>query len=137
MSGFERSALTRRRLLLVDDDADARHMTSVLLRAHGADVVTAASAEAALEAMQTGPFDAIVCDLSMPGMDGFELMRRVRTLAAEHGGNVAAIALTGHGTPKDRKEALAAGYDWHVTKPVAALTLVDMIDGVILGKRQP
>lgn len=137
MASPDKSALARRKVLFVDDDGDARHLTGVLLRAHGADVTAVGSGHEALEALRTQRFDAIVSDLAMPDLDGYELMRAIRQLPPELGGNIAAIAVTGHANPSDRREALAAGYDWHIAKPVAALTLIDLIDGVILGKRMP
>lgn len=137
MSAFGNSALARLKVLFVDDDADARRLTSVVLRAHGAEVVAVASAAEALEAMRTQRFDALVSDLAMPGLDGLELMRAVRQLPPEQGRDIAAIAVTGHSTPAVRRTALEAGYDWHIAKPVPALTLIDLIDGVILGKRMP
>ncbi len=137
MSAFGNSALARLKVLFVDDDADARQLTGVVLRAHGAEVTAVATAAEALEAMQKQRFDALVSDLAMPGLDGLELMRAVRRLPAAEGGNIAAIAVTGHSSPAVRRTALEAGYDWHIAKPVAALTLIDLIDGVILGKRMP
>lgn len=133
----DRSALARRKVLFVDDDADARQLTGILLRAHGADVVAVGTAAEALEAMQMQRFDALVSDLAMPGLDGIELMRAIRQLPPEMGGDIAAIAVTGHSTPAVRRTALDAGFDWHIAKPVAALTLIDLIDGVILGKKMP
>jgi CheY-like chemotaxis protein len=137
LTGPNNSALARRKVLFVDDDAEARQLTGIVLRAHGADVTTVSSGAEALEAMRKERFDALVSDLAMPGLDGIELMRAIRQLPPELGGDIAAIAVTGHSTPSVRRTALDAGFDWHVAKPVAALTLIDLIDGVILGKRMP
>jgi CheY-like chemotaxis protein len=127
----------KRKILFVDDDADARHLTSVMLRAHGTDVTAVATAAEALEALRAERFDALVSDLAMPGIDGMQLMREVRALPPALGGNIAAIAVTGYAGPADRRAALDAGYDWHVAKPVSTLKLLDLIDGVILGKGLP
>lgn len=131
----DRSALGRLRVLVVDDDQDARDLIGILLRAYGADVVTAASAARALELVKRERFDALVSDIAMPDQDGYELMRAIRALRPEWGGDLPAIAVTAHGGDAHRDRALAAGYNWHVAKPVDSMTLIELISGVILGRR--
>ena len=133
--GIERSALGRHRVLVVDDDQDARDLIGILLRAHGADVVTAESAAQALALIGTERFDALVSDIAMPDHDGYQLMRAIRALPPERGGQLPAVAVTAHASDAHRDKALAAGYNWHVAKPVDSMTLVELISGVILGKQ--
>jgi CheY-like chemotaxis protein len=119
-------------ILVVDDEADARDLLTIRLRQYGAEVIAAASAEAALEAIahqEPGP-DLIVSDIAMPGEDGYSLIRRVRAMAPEQGGQIPAIALTAYSRTKDRVQALAAGFQMHMPKPVNAAELAYAIAGV-------
>ncbi|MGH9849000.1 MAG: hybrid sensor histidine kinase/response regulator [Blastocatellia bacterium] len=126
------------RILVVDDEADARDLLAIRLQQYGADVITAASVEAALELLtQLGPRpDLIVSDIAMPGEDGYSLMRRVRALELEQGGRIPAIALTAYSRTKDRVQALAAGFQLHVPKPVNAAELAHAIAS-IAGRFSP
>jgi CheY-like chemotaxis protein len=84
--------------------------------------VAASDGEDALAALQKPPggraFDAFVCDIAMPGADGYDVIRRVRALPPERGGATPAIALTAYARPEDRVRALQAGFQMHVAKPV-------------------
>jgi signal transduction histidine kinase/CheY-like chemotaxis protein len=113
-----RPALHGIRVLVVDDDADTRDFLGVALRECGASVTVAASAEEALRALDCSIPDALVCDVGMPGTDGYRLMRRVRGRRPEAGGTVPAVAVTGYVGNEDRESALAAGYQMHLAKPV-------------------
>jgi CheY-like chemotaxis protein len=84
----------------------------------GASVIVAASAAEAFEAIEKTPPDLLISDIGMPDEDGYELMRRVRSLPPERGGRVPAIALTAYARVEDRMHALRAGYQMHVPKPV-------------------
>jgi CheY-like chemotaxis protein len=121
------------RILVVDDEADARDLLAIRLRQYGADVITASSAEAAMEAMaQERPRpDLIVSDIGMPGEDGYSLMRRVRALDPEQGGRIPAIAVTAYSRTEDRAQAMAAGFQMHITKPVNLLELGYAITSII------
>jgi signal transduction histidine kinase/ActR/RegA family two-component response regulator len=113
------AALAGARILVVDDDPDAREIARALLSAHDACVMTAASAEEALEIIQRQPtVDLLVSDLGMPGTDGYEFLRQVRELPADGNGRVPAVALTAYARDEDRSQALRAGYQVHVAKPV-------------------
>jgi CheY-like chemotaxis protein len=120
------------RILVVDDEADARDLMAIRLRQYGADVITASSVEAAMGALaQEGPHpDLIVSDIAMPGEDGFSLMRRVRALDPEQGGRIPAIAVTAYSRTKDRVQALAAGFQMHVSKPVNVSELAHAIASI-------
>ena len=115
------------RVLVVDDDDDARAFVRRVLEDHGARVDDAASAEGAirlLDARPTPAIDLIVSDIGMPMMDGYELIKRVRQRPATAYGKVPAIALTAFARGEDRRRALMAGYQAHVPKPVDAADLL-------------
>jgi signal transduction histidine kinase/ActR/RegA family two-component response regulator len=120
------------RILVVDDEADARDLLAIRLQQYGADVITAPSAEAAMEALnaQEPRPDLIVSDIAMPGEDGYSLIRRVRAMEPEQGGRIPAIALTAYSRTKDRVQALAAGFQIHLPKPVNAAELAHAIAGI-------
>jgi signal transduction histidine kinase/ActR/RegA family two-component response regulator len=120
------------RVLVVDDEADARDLLAIRLQQYGADVITAPSAEAAMEALalQEPRPDLIVSDIAMPGEDGYSLIRRVRAMEPEQGGRIPAIALTAYSRTKDRVQALAAGFQIHMPKPVNAAELAHAIAGI-------
>jgi CheY-like chemotaxis protein len=128
-----RPNLSGLRILVVDDEADARDLMAIRLRQYGADVITASSAEAAMEALsQEGPRpDLIVSDIAMPGEDGYSLMRRVRSLDPEQGGGIPAIAVTAYSQTEDRVQAMAAGFQLHFCKPVNGSELAHAITSII------
>jgi len=115
------------RVLVVDDEPDARELLAVGLGQCGAEVVTAASAREALDAIARLKFNALVSDIGMPGEDGYELIRRVRALAPEEGGMTPAVALTAYARAEDRLRALRAGFEMHAAKPVELTELVVVI----------
>ena len=112
------------RVLVVDDEADARELINRILSDCQAQVRTAASAAQALAALRAGPADVLVSDLGMPDVDGFELLARVRALGPAAGGNVAAVALTAFARSEDRLRALEAGFSAHISKPVEPSELI-------------
>ncbi len=109
-------------ILIVDDEPDGRTLLARLLREAGAEVFTAASAEEGLRILATRPVSVLISDIGMPGMDGFEFMRRVRASNHESNG-VPAIALTAYARPDDRERSLAAGFQRHVSKPYSIADL--------------
>jgi signal transduction histidine kinase/two-component SAPR family response regulator len=111
------------RALVIDDDEDSLELLRVVLEGAGASFTGARSAAEALEAR--GPFDIIISDIGMPAMDGYTLMRRVRSKGA--GGDTPAIALTAYARAEDEARALAAGYQQHLAKPVDAGELLDAV----------
>jgi signal transduction histidine kinase len=106
------------RLLLVDDDEDSRELVACMLSERGATVVSASSAHEALGRLDDSPPDVVLSDISMPVVDGYALIRRVRARPAERGGATPAIALTAYARAADGERALAAGFQAHVAKPV-------------------
>jgi CheY-like chemotaxis protein len=113
------------RILVVDDNVDAAESLGALLRCLGAEVTTVHDGPAAIEALRTQKPGAAVLDIGMPGMDGYELARRVR--AAPHGADVTLIALTGWGNEDDRRRSRDAGIDHHLVKPVDLRLLQDLL----------
>jgi signal transduction histidine kinase len=116
------------RILVVDDDADARELLSTLLGDVGATVTTAGSAAEAFAAFRDGAFDMLVSDLGMPDEDGISLLRNIRALEAERGeARVVAVALSGYGSAADLTQSRAAGFIAHVVKPFEAASLMALL----------
>ena len=115
------------RVLIVDDDLDSREVLAALLELRAAEVRSAGSAREALDAMTDWKPDVLVSDIGMPGQDGYDLIREVRSRAAEDGGQIPAIALTGYAAVQDGERALSAGYHTHMAKPVEPGHLVKLI----------
>jgi PAS domain S-box-containing protein len=118
-------------VLLVDDDEDALKLLTMLLKKHGAEVTTAASAAPVPALVEKVRPDVLVSDVGMPGEDGYSLIRRVRALGAERGGQTPAIALTAYAGDSDRTLALLAGFQLHVAKPVEPTTLIEAITSLV------
>ncbi len=123
------------RVLLVEDDADSLEFVAFLLKQCGASVTAAASSSDALEILKTKRFDVLISDIGMPDENGLELIRKVRNLGAENGGLTPAIALTAYASNKDRLEALEAGFQAHLAKPVDKETLIVAVSSLIEGQK--
>ena len=106
------------RVLVVDDDADARELVATTLRRAGAHVTTAASALEALGSLPLSRPDILVSDIAMPEQDGYGLIRQIRQLPVDGGGELPAIALSAYARAEDSARALAAGFQSHLAKPV-------------------
>jgi CheY-like chemotaxis protein len=124
-------SLAGRRLLVVDDEADARQLIEHLLRGAGAEVRVVASAAEALEAISSFLPDVLLSDIAMPVENGYELIRAVRSLPEGAGGRVPAIALTAFARGEDRHRALSAGFQRHLAKPVDQGELLEVIRAVL------
>jgi PAS domain S-box-containing protein len=127
------SAQARRRIVLVEDNADARQMLRHLLEGTGHEVHEAADGHAGLERTLALRPDAAVIDIGLPGLDGYELARRIR--AAGHA-DMLLVAVTGYGQSEDRLRSSEAGFDAHLTKPVDALALDALLANLPLDPRQ-
>lgn len=110
-------------VLVVDDHADARELVAAALEEFGAEATTAGSADEALAALEARWPDVLVSDIGMPETDGYELLRRVRHRCAARGALLPAVALTAYARDSERAHALEAGFDVHLSKPVAPLEL--------------
>ncbi len=111
-----RPDLSGKRILVVDDDIDSREIAAQALAGTGAAITEASSGQQALDELNGQLFDVLICDLAMPGMDGYELLRRIRRAHAD-GSPSLAIALTALASDADRRAVLDAGFDDHVAKP--------------------
>ncbi len=122
---IESGVLSQLRILVVDDSPDTVDMLKSLFEMDGASVSTANSGAEALEIISQNRFDVILSDISMPGMDGFELLRRLRKLPG--GADIPVLALTGFGRVEDVNRAQAEGFFSHVTKPIDLSELVEIL----------
>jgi CheY-like chemotaxis protein len=114
-----------RRILIVEDNDDAREMLRAQLERDGHEVHGAADGPAGLEVAEKVQPDVVLIDVGLPGLNGYEVARRIR--AAAWGRSILLVALTGYGQADDRREALEAGCDLHVTKPVMPERLAEII----------
>ncbi len=121
----EPQAAPRARVLLVEDNVDVADALAMLLEVLGHSVEVTHDGLAALETMQRTRPDVMLIDIGLPGIDGFEVARRVR--AAPGGSSMLLVALTGYGRDEDRERTRAAGFDYHLTKPVE----VDALEGLV------
>lgn len=128
-----RHQLKNTRILVVDDEPDARDLLSVLFEMHGATVATADNAESAMRLIAEQRFDALISDIGMPDEDGISLIRRARA-ALGRGRSLPAIALTAYASEHDRAQAMEAGFDAHVTKPLDADKLLAVLTEVLKRK---
>ncbi len=115
------------RVLIVDDEADARHLLTTVLGQYGAQVMAAPSASDALLAVQQFRPHILVSDISMPQEDGYTLIRQLRALPTDQGGGIPAVALTAYARAADRTQALLAGFQLHVPKPVNPAELAAVV----------
>jgi PAS domain S-box-containing protein len=128
-------------VLLIDDQREARESVAALLEQAGAAVLVAASCEEAIARLEggapEGKTEVIVCDIAMPGEDGYATLKRIREWEASHPGSVRrpAIALSAFTQREDRIRALSEGFQMHLTKPVAPAELIIVIASVARGMR--
>jgi len=123
-ASVEGISLTNIRVLVVEDEPDAAEFVTNLLESHGADVVSAASAREALEAVAQARPDILISDIGLPEMDGYQLMEQIRKMDVAKGGGIPAVALTAFARSEDRTRALRAGYQTHLAKPIESTELI-------------
>jgi CheY-like chemotaxis protein len=122
--------LTGIKVLVVDDEIDARDLVQRVLSDCNAQVLTAGSANDALRLVENEKPNVLVSDIGMPDVDGYELLKRVRALEQSRGGRIPAIALTAFARSEDRTRALRAGFLVYVSKPVEPSELVATVASV-------
>ena len=127
---FPMTSLAGFRILVTDDEEDARLATQSLLASFGAAVTVSASGSETLRLLDRQSFDLLLCDIGMPGMDGHELIRAIRKRARDKGAMTPAIALTAFVMTRDERASSLAGFDAHVAKPLSAQTLIKTICSV-------
>lgn len=126
--------LTSIRVLVIDDEPDSRELLAVMLTQAGAEVMSVASAAEFLAALESFQPDVAVSDIGMPEVDGYTLLRQVRSLSLEQGGQVPAIALTAYAGEIDQQHAIAAGFQKHIAKPIEPDQLVVAIVSLLSGR---
>jgi CheY-like chemotaxis protein len=112
------------RVLVVDDEPDGRDVVRQMLSARGAEIATAGSADEAIRVLKSFKPDVLLSDIRMPGKDGYQLLREIRSLETGEGRSVPAMALTGFVRAEDRKLALRTGFQFHLAKPFDAEELI-------------
>jgi CheY-like chemotaxis protein len=128
-------ALDGVRVLVVDDEPDARELVTAVLERCGAVVELAASAAEAEAALERSAPDVIVSDVGLPGEDGYALVRRLRALEGERAG-IPAVALTAYAHPADRTRALLAGFQMHLAKPIEPEELAAVVANLARLRRR-
>ncbi|QMS86881.1 PAS domain S-box protein [Nostoc edaphicum CCNP1411] len=127
----ESSLLSNTQVLVVDDEPDIRDLVTFILQDYGVEVTAVASAQEALQALSESIPDVLISDIGMPKTDGYMLMREVRSRSPQQGGSVPAIALTAYAGEMNQQQALAAGFQMHISKPVDPDVLVKAIADLI------
>ena len=122
-----RGTLEGFRIVLVDDDPDARDLLATILAQRAAEVFAASSASEAFALLKRERPHLLISDIAMPEEDGYTLIRRVRALPAEEGGRTPSIAVTAYAGRADRVRALEAGFDAHYAKPIDIDALIDRL----------
>jgi CheY-like chemotaxis protein len=122
-----RGVLEGLRIVIVDDDPDARDLLETLLTQRNAEVFAGDSAAEAFDLLQRERPDVLISDIAMPEEDGYMLIRRVRVLSADEGGRTPALAVTAYAGRADRTRALEAGFDGHFAKPIDINSLVETL----------
>lgn len=122
-----RRVLRGYRVLVVDDEFDARALVTAMLERSGAQVLAVSSTREALDSMEKWKPDVLIADIGMPIEDGYNLIRKVRALPNDRGGQTPALALTAYARTEDRIRALSEGYQMHLAKPVDRLELATIV----------
>jgi CheY-like chemotaxis protein len=112
---------------VVDDEIDARALLTMMLEKCGAEVIAVSSAREGLETVQTWKPDVLIADIGMPLEDGYVLIKNIRALPHERGGQIPALALTAYARTEDRVRALSEGYQVHLAKPVDRFELAAVV----------
>ncbi|MEP0957856.1 response regulator [Microcoleus sp. FACHB-1515] len=115
------------RVLVVDDEVDAREYVAAVLEECRAEVLMANSAQAAIDLLTQQSPDVLASDIGMPEADGYSLIAQVRSLPANQGGQIPAVALTAYARVEDRTRTIAAGFQSHLSKPVEPAELVAIV----------
>jgi CheY-like chemotaxis protein len=115
------------RVLVGDDELDARTLLSAMLERCGAQVIALGSAREGLDSLEKWMPDVLIADIGMPVEDGYGLIKKVRALPKERGGQTPALALTAYARTEDRVRALSEGYQVHLAKPVDRFELAAVV----------
>jgi PAS domain S-box-containing protein len=124
------------RVLVVDDEADARDYLTAALRECHAEVIIATSAAQAIATLTQAPPNLLISDIGMPEEDGYSLIRRIRALPAAQGGAIPAIATTAYARTEDQERAIAAGFQIHLSKPIEPTKLASAVLALVRESRE-
>ncbi len=124
-------------VLVIDDETDSREFVAFVLEQAGASVTTASTAGAGFLALTQSPPDVLLSDIGMPDLDGYMLMQQIRALPPEQGGQIPAIALTAYAGEINYQQAITAGFQQHISKPVEPETLVQAISQLLQHRTAP
>ena len=124
-------SLTNVDVLVVDDEIDGRELVKRVLEIAGATVSLATSASEAIERIFTSRPDVLVCDIGMPGQDGYSLMRKLRALKGMQKSELPALALTAYARSEDRIKAIRSGFQNHLAKPVEPAELLAVVSSLV------
>ncbi len=119
------------RVLVVDDEADTRNFLSFMFEEYGAVATAVASVDEALAVLEQAKPDILISDIGMSEQNGYTLIRKLRSLEPEKGGSIPAIALTAYTREEDRLEALSAGFQQHLSKPIDPTKLIAMVANIL------
>ena len=135
---YQEPTLDGVKVLVVDDEPDARELIQRVLEGCNAEVITASSVQEALEALSRFKPHVLISDIGMPQEDGYQLIRKVRERQPDQGGMIPAVALTAYARAEDRKRVLLSGYQMHIAKPIEADELVAVVTSLtsLMPKRQ-
>ncbi|UKO98583.1 PAS domain-containing hybrid sensor histidine kinase/response regulator [Nostoc sp. UHCC 0870] len=123
--------LSGTRVLVVDDEPDIRDLVSFILEDYGVEVTAVTSAQEALDILSESLPDILISDIGMPEVDGYMLIRQLRQQPPQQGGNIPAIALTAYAGEINQQQAMEAGFQMHVSKPVDPDALIEAIASLI------
>lgn len=115
------------KVLVADDDVDSRDLVAFLLQEYGMEVIVVGSAAEVLKILANIQPDILLCDIGMPDMDGYTLINQIRAMPPEKGGKIPAIALTAYAGESNEKQALKAGFQRHLAKPVEPMDVISVI----------
>lgn len=115
------------KILVVDDDNSTREFLAFVLELYQANVIAVASADEAIATLTQFQPDVLLSDIGMPDVDGYMLIQQIRSLPPERGGKIPAIALTAYAGEIDEQQAIAAGFQRHITKPIEPQVLIETI----------
>lgn len=130
-SSCRENCLKNCQVWVVDDDPDSREILSVMLEERDAQVTSIVSGEACLMQLDQATPEIVICDIGMPDMDGYELLKRIRQRSAERGGQVKMVALTAYSGDQYKKQALAAGFQAYLAKPIDIDSMIGTLKSVI------
>ncbi len=126
--------MSRERVLIVDDNATSLKLVAFVMRAHGYEVSVVSDGASALEAIRVRPPDVVLMDIQMPGIDGLEIVRRLRADVASR--DLLIIAVTAYAMKGDQERAFAAGCNGYITKPIDTRTLASTIAGALKDRSE-